>query len=79
VAALDTASSKGSDKPEVLKTRGNSGQFYPVLPEKFVPKKLCISKFMHIFTDDQGTFCLVFAFYFTSCYISNVLPQFGVS
>jgi len=25
---------------------------------------------MHIYTDDQGIFWLVFAFYFTSCYNS---------
>jgi len=44
VAALDTASSKGSDKPEVLKTRGNSGQFYPVLPEKVCAQKVMYFK-----------------------------------
>jgi len=27
---------------------------------------------MHIYTDDQGTFWLVFAFYFTSCYNSRM-------
>jgi len=27
---------------------------------------------MHIYTDDQGTFWLVFAFYFTSCYYSRM-------
>jgi len=45
----------------------------------FVPKKFFILNFMRIFTDDQGTFCLVYAFYFNSCYNSNVLAQFGVS
>jgi len=34
---------------------------------------------MHIFIDDQGSFCVVFALYFTSCYNLNVLPQFAVS
>jgi len=33
---------------------------------------------MHIFTDDQGTFYLLFSFYFASCYNSNVL-QFECS
>jgi len=38
----------------------------------FVPKKLTL-KFMHIYADDQGTFWLVFAFYFTSyCYNSRM-------
>jgi len=32
----------------------------------FVPKNLSL-KFMHIYTDDQVTFWLVFAFSFTSC------------
>jgi len=27
---------------------------------------------MNIYTDDQGTFWLVFAFYFTSCYNSRI-------
>ena len=35
----------------------------------FVPRILSL-KFMHIYTDDQGIFWLVFAFYFTSCYNS---------
>jgi len=30
------------------------------------------------FADDQGTFCLVFAFIFTSWYNSYVLRQFGM-
>jgi len=34
---------------------------------------------MQVFADDQGTFCIVFAFSFTSYYKSNVLPQFGMS
>jgi len=37
----------------------------------FVPKNLSL-KFMHIYTDDQRTFWLVFAFYFTSCYNSRM-------
>jgi len=30
---------------------------------------------MHISAEDQGTFCLVFAFSFTSCYNTNVAVQ----
>jgi len=37
----------------------------------FVPKNLSL-KIMHIDTDDQGTFWLVFPFYFTSCYNSRM-------
>jgi len=32
----------------------------------FMAKNLSVN-FMHIYTDDQGTFWLVFALYFTSC------------
>jgi len=32
-----------------------------------------------MFADDLGTFCIVFKFFFTSCYNSNVLPQFRTS
>jgi len=34
---------------------------------------------MLIFADDQGAFCLVFGFYFTGCYNSDILPQFRMS
>ena len=37
----------------------------------FVPKNLSLN-FMHIYTDDQGTFWLVFVFYFTNCYNSRM-------
>jgi len=40
--ALDSASSKGSDKPVVQKTRCNSGQFYPVLSDDFDTQKFVI-------------------------------------
>ena len=40
--ALDSASSKGSDKPVVEKTRWNSGQFYPVLSKDFYAQKFVI-------------------------------------
>jgi len=33
---------------------------------------------MHINTDDQGTFWLVFAFYFSSCYNSRIYCRSGV-
>jgi len=39
---LDSASSKGSNKPVVKKTRCNSGQFYPVLSEDFNAQKFVI-------------------------------------
>jgi len=39
--ALDSTSSKGSDKPVVYITRYNSGQFYPVLSEDFCAQKIC--------------------------------------
>jgi len=35
-------------------------------------------KFMQIFADDQGHFCLDFGFSFTCCINSNVLPQIGM-
>jgi len=38
----------------------------------FVPKKFCHLKFMHICTEDQGSFWLVFAFYFSSYYNSRM-------
>jgi len=34
---------------------------------------------MRIFSDDQETSFLAFAFSFTTCYSSNVFPQFGMS
>jgi len=37
----------------------------------FMPKNLSL-KLIYICTDDQGTFWLVFAFYFTSCYNSRI-------
>jgi len=52
---------------------------YPGLSEDFCAEKIMLLKFMQILVDDQGTFCLVCAFYFTSCYNSNELPQSGMS
>jgi len=51
-----------------LFTRCNSGQFYPVLSEDFCAQHILSLTFMHIHMDDQETFWLVIAFYFTSCY-----------
>jgi len=34
---------------------------------------------MHIYANDQATFCLVLACYFTSCYKLNSSSQFEVS
>jgi len=42
-----------------------------VLSEDFCAKNSVI-KIMHIYTDNQGTFWSVFAFYFTSCYNSTI-------
>jgi len=42
-----------------------------VLSEDFVPKNLSL-KFMRIYTDDQGIYWWVFAFYFISCYNSRI-------
>jgi len=60
--ALDLPSSKGPDKPWFRKQGATLFNFILYYQKMFVPKKLRILKFMHNFTDDQGTFCLVFAF-----------------
>jgi len=50
----------------------NSGPFMLCYRKIFVPKNCDIKTQPH-FSDDQGTFSLVFVFTFTSCYNSNVL------
>jgi len=40
--------------------------------QKIFVRKILSLKLMHIYTDDHGTFWLVSAFYFTSCYNSRM-------
>jgi len=49
-----------------------------VSSEDFCAPRVPSLKFMQIFADDQGTFCLVLAFSFTSCNNSNAVPQFAM-
>jgi len=58
--ALDSAFSKEYDKPWFRKQEETLVNFILCYQKMFVPKKFCILKLMHIFTDGQGTFCLVF-------------------
>ena len=44
----------------LYKTRYNSGLFYTVLSEDFCAHKIMSVKFLQIFADDQGTFCIFF-------------------
>jgi len=55
-------------------TRGLENKMNFILRyQKFLCPKNLPLKFMHIYTDDQETFWLVFAFYFTSyCYNSRM-------
>jgi len=69
--ALDSASSKGLTSLWFRKQGATLANFILCYQKVFVPKNLSL-KFMHIHTDDQGTFWLVFVFYFTSCYNSRM-------
>jgi len=42
--------------------------------QKTCAHKILPLKIMQIFAANQGKFCLVFAFWFTSCCNANVLP-----
>ena len=58
----------------------NKVQLLPIVSsESFCAHKILSLKFMQIFADNHGAFCLVFAFSFTSCYNPNVSQQFGMS
>jgi len=77
---LQSGSSKGSNKPVPQKTGATLANFYAVLSNDYCDRKTLSLEFMQIFADDQGTFCLVFAFYFTSCKLQfECLPYFGMS
>jgi len=58
---------KALTKPWFRKQGATLANFIMCHQKLFVPKHLSL-KFMHIYADDQGTFWLVFALYFTSCY-----------
>jgi len=62
---------KALASPWFKKHGATLANFILCYPKIFVAKNLSI-KFMHIYTDYQGTFWLVFAFYFTSCYNSRM-------
>jgi len=53
----------------LYKTRYNSGHFYTVLSEDFCAHKIMS---VELLADDQGTFCIVFAFSFTSSEVPNL-------
>jgi len=74
---LHSEYSKASNKACFRKQGATLANFIPCYQKIFAPKKFLI-KIHADFCRWQGTFCLVFAFSFTSCYNSNALPQFGV-
>jgi len=69
---------KALTSPCFRKQGSTPAKFILVYQKVFVPKKFCQRNSCRFFAHDQGTFCLVFAFYFTSCYNLDVLPQSGM-
>jgi len=56
VGTPHSRSSKGSKKPVLQKTMGNSSQYCAVLSEEFCAHKIMSSKFMQMLADDRETF-----------------------